>query len=394
MFGSDLLDIGIGVALLFLFVSLMCTAAREALEALMKSRSKDLERGIRELLDDRDWTKGLVEEFYKHPLIYSLFDGNYNKAKLANLPSYIPSANFAGALMDMVRDGKLASKFTDQSMLSWVDPWADDLVATKAELAASFDATMDRVSGWYKRRTQIILFFIGLGAAIVLNIDTIAVVKALSTSQALRDAAVAQAEQILSAAEQGDGGASTPPTPEEAPTPPATGGDDAGSAGIQGSNTQLEAGANQALLKLSEESYAELKGRLDAIGYPIGWKDWWPAPQQEQLACGKQATACICKVYIPAAIIVGLGWLITALAVMLGAPFWFDVLNKFMVIRSTVKPREKSQEEGSEDRPLQAAGTTTAAAPAALSGVSANAAMRPPGYVPHTWKSGAEDGLL
>jgi hypothetical protein len=46
-----------------------------------------------------------------------------------------------------------------------------------------------------------------------------------------------------------------------------------------------------------------------------------------------------------------LGWLITALAVMLGAPFWFDVLNKFMVIRSTVKPREKSQEEGSEDRP-------------------------------------------
>src|SRR4029079_5265748 len=50
-------------------------------------------------------------------------------------------------------------------------------------------------------------------------------------------------------------------------------------------------------------------------------------------------------------LLMGLGWLATALAVMLGAPFWFDVLNKFMVIRSTVKPREKSQEEGSEDRP-------------------------------------------
>jgi hypothetical protein len=47
---------------------------------------------------------------------------------------------------------------------------------------------------------------------------------------------------------------------------------------------------------------------------------------------------------------VGLGWLITALAVMLGAPFWFDVLNKFMVIRSTVKPYEKSPPEASEDR--------------------------------------------
>jgi hypothetical protein len=44
------------------------------------------------------------------------------------------------------------------------------------------------------------------------------------------------------------------------------------------------------------------------------------------------------------------GWLLTAFAVSLGAPFWFDALNKIMVIRSTVKPREKSQEEGSEDR--------------------------------------------
>jgi len=45
-----------------------------------------------------------------------------------------------------------------------------------------------------------------------------------------------------------------------------------------------------------------------------------------------------------------LGWLLTAGAISLGAPFWFDLLNKFMVIRSTVKPFEKSQPEGSEDR--------------------------------------------
>jgi len=44
------------------------------------------------------------------------------------------------------------------------------------------------------------------------------------------------------------------------------------------------------------------------------------------------------------------GYFITAFAVMLGAPFWFDVLNKFMVIGRMVKPREKSQDEASEDR--------------------------------------------
>jgi len=44
-----------------------------------------------------------------------------------------------------------------------------------------------------------------------------------------------------------------------------------------------------------------------------------------------------------------LGWLVTALALSLGAPFWFDLLNKFIVVRSTVKPKEKSPEEQSKD---------------------------------------------
>ena len=43
------------------------------------------------------------------------------------------------------------------------------------------------------------------------------------------------------------------------------------------------------------------------------------------------------------------GWLLTALALSLGAPFWFDLLNKFIVVRSTVKPKEKSQEDKSKD---------------------------------------------
>lgn len=32
-----------------------------------------------------------------------------------------------------------------------------------------------------------------------------------------------------------------------------------------------------------------------------------------------------------------LGWLITALAISLGAPFWFDLLNKLMQLRTSKK---------------------------------------------------------
>lgn len=49
----------------------------------------------------------------------------------------------------------------------------------------------------------------------------------------------------------------------------------------------------------------------------------------------------------------GLGWLITAAAISLGAPFWFDTLNRFMIVRSTIKPKEKSPEEGSKDPPAR-----------------------------------------
>ena len=45
-----------------------------------------------------------------------------------------------------------------------------------------------------------------------------------------------------------------------------------------------------------------------------------------------------------------IGWLLTAMAVSLGAPFWFDMLNKVIVVRATVKPTEKSPDEPPVDR--------------------------------------------
>ena len=44
-----------------------------------------------------------------------------------------------------------------------------------------------------------------------------------------------------------------------------------------------------------------------------------------------------------------IGWLFTAFALSLGAPFWFDMLNKVMVVRSTVKPSEKSPDKAPDE---------------------------------------------
>jgi len=46
---------------------------------------------------------------------------------------------------------------------------------------------------------------------------------------------------------------------------------------------------------------------------------------------------------------VPMGWFISAGAVSFGAPFWLHTLNKFIVVRSTIKPREKSHEQHSKN---------------------------------------------
>jgi hypothetical protein len=124
MFGSVVLDVAIGLALLFLFVSLICAAIREAIETVLNARSADLERGIREMLDDPTG-QGATSALYAHPLIYPLYRGDYRPDQLrpqrsvpgahagphmsrrmslrgrASLPAYIPSRSFARAYLDL-----------------------------------------------------------------------------------------------------------------------------------------------------------------------------------------------------------------------------------------------------------------------------------------------------
>jgi hypothetical protein len=69
--------------------------------------------------------------------------------------------------------------------------------------------------------------------------------------------------------------------------------------------------------------------RLASLSVPLGWS----ADDKDPRAVPHDALGWTLKV---------LGLLLTALGVSLGAPFWFDVLNKLSVVRATVKPGEKA----------------------------------------------------
>jgi hypothetical protein len=379
--GSDILEVTIGIVFVFVLVSTICSAVREGIEAWLKTRASFLEYGIRQLLNDPHGL-GIAKELFNHPLISGLYADEYvtpanakptdaalkkpPKRRLycrdRNLPSYIPARNFALALMDIAASGpvnggdveahpqrlslqtvraNLANNIRNahvrRALLSAVDSAQGNLDRAQANLEAWYDSSMDRVSGWYKRATHWMILVIALVLAVVLNINTITIADYLFRHDSVRSTIVASVEKTAGDAE-----------------------------------TQ----------KLS---YADARQQLEAMHLPMGWNGAsFEASLGAPRTRGERAAAAGIKnvAELPFAwwddcFAILFGWLITAFAATLGAPFWFDVLNKVMVIRSTVKPHEKSKEEGSEDR----ADTSPPAALAPPPTTAAALATAPPAII-------------
>lgn len=159
----------------------------------------------------------------------------------------------------------------------------------KARLQTWFDDVMWQASGWYKRHLQFVTFFVGLGIAIVLNADSFQIYSHLSTNANSR-------EQLSAAANAFVGGRDTLVVTPAAPNQNLTTGQV-----VNG----IQAAAND----------TELRNAYNILG--LGW-------ESEDL-----------RVNFRCWLLRLLGWLITALAISLGAPFWFDVLKKIITIQST-----------------------------------------------------------
>ncbi len=269
MLGSHVIDVVIGVVSLFLGVSLATSALTEAIASLVKLRHKTLLAGVQALLNDRDM-QGLAGQLYQHALINPLCSGKDTLVK----PAYIQSRGFALALTDVLNNGDHTRAIADciadvkdeqirrtlQTLLAHAQ---GDLERFQAGLATWFDTSMDRVSGWYKRRTQVISFIVALVVAFLLNAD------------ALRATTLLWARPSLAAAV---------------------------ASGMQANNQQAAA----LLQKLDAESL-------------IGWADWHLDEKQPVLSVALML----------------LGWTVAAGAALFGAPFWFDVLQRFTNVRGT-----------------------------------------------------------
>ncbi|WP_343693876.1 hypothetical protein [Chitinophaga sp.] len=323
-------------------------------------------------------TASLYARFYDHPIIK-----NYGQNLIFKKPSYLSSENFVTILLETIKNldpqaanneaitlstlqpiiatNPLIEEETRQILLLHLNEAAGDLDVFKFRLAKWYNDTMDRVSGWYKRNSQFRLLAMGVLLAITLNIDTIEISNFLSHNEKARDQL---AEMGVAAAQNRNFDKSTNDTISKEVM-------DSIKSSINTVNVLVgigwgDYGASDTAFRrriLADSAYykAYVKNQTEAVAF-IHKKDSTAAAdttkkviprsaaETEQLVQDRQfamlydadATGdCIRLKYV-----LGyrlwhwrkvLGFLITALAISLGAPFWFDLLNKFVSLRSAVK---------------------------------------------------------
>jgi hypothetical protein len=364
MLNSGVVDVGVALVYVFVLVSVLVSALNELVAGLLKQRAKALWRGIGELIR----SDSLRDAFYAHPMIKSLAPP-VSGARLTPLrmagPSYIPRQVFALTLLDVLQQpharlkeaeralsematalragnplpaaalattvGDLAAGMpatdvgnavrTDLTRLAtlittagttaaqWLtiveavqkslparmsaglqaaatqhsaelvtvlrvlaDEAAGNVDRLRTAIEQWFDSAMDRVSGWYKRWTQLWQLIIGLILAVALNINVVTIGLALWNDIPLRTAIVAEAERLAQESE-------------------------------------------------SAPRIDRTRDLLKTTRLPIGWPDGLPFLQRAFDWTTFDGSLLA-------------GWLLTAIGASFGAPFWFDLLNRFVKLRS------------------------------------------------------------
>lgn len=290
------LDVAIGLVLVYFVLSLVASTLNETIASTLGWRAKYLERWLLNVVCDPSTptiAREEVDKFYGHPLVRPLVGqprGLRTMRTRERRPSYIPTELFSSVVLNFDR-AVAAGRGIDEILAALPEgelrravsalrqEVGDDIDALRVRLERWYDNAMERVSGWYKRRVQLVLALIGVTVSIALNADTLSIVQTLWADKTVRAAVVAEAGRATQAQ-------TTPPN--------------------------LKGVAD------------EVKG-ISSLNVPLGWKlkssDPRDLPHGARLWAGKV-----------------IGILVTTLALMLGAPFWFDLLSKIMRVRAAGAP--------------------------------------------------------
>ncbi len=286
-----ILSIIIGIVFVLLLFSMLTSAIVEVYHAAYSSRGKHLRETLEIMLG-----KEVCDKFYEHSYFRQLSSASKPRSSL-KLPIWIQKDTFSNVLADVLtpRNSNLSvperiNLVENNDLRKVLDfLWRQShgnqqLFQNKVE--AWFDDIMARAKDWFGDSTKWRLFFFGTILAGALNADTIQIYKSLSANAALRDEIVNAAEQFSTSADTA--------LIRDINAPP---------------RDSATARANYDVIK---SNYIENIQSPLGLGWgqskPTNWWEW------------------LSKI---------VGWLLTGVAVTMGAPFWFEMLRKLLALKGS-----------------------------------------------------------
>ncbi len=301
----------------------------------LRARSADGQVDVQRVKEKTVRSFFLSDYFFHSPIYQQI-----TRPEASPRPSYLSADAFLAILLDFFskddpevkRDlSKLRAEVETmpdcaikRSLLYLLDQSEGSLDRFKAGVKSYYDEIMDHVTGWYKRHMQAWLLAVGLIIAMIFNANSLKVYNRLSDDPELRASLVQQATQYV---EQ---------------------------------NRQLL--YDSLLLRLDPADQLDsaqlahrieslngvmdsiIRGDLERLRSPLGlgWERGFLQPEWQTDPATTHWIALPPRLYFLYAIWDNLfGWLITALAICLGAPFWFDLLKKLVNIRNAPRPPDE-----------------------------------------------------
>lgn len=314
-----LLDVVIGLTLIYTLLSLLASELTEFLTTLWRWRAKHLQQGIMTLLGEplalrrnpELFKNTITGKLYYSSLIASMTH-RLRRGKALIGPAYIPSEVFADALLEVLQNlpdledhktqlkqevdrsidafTQLLSKIENSSELPprlkdnlrqlaqrTQEKTADAeqrLQQFRYEIALWFEQSNARVTTLYRRHIKAFTVLLSTILAVLINADSLYMLRRISENTATRTVIIQNAVQI------------------------------------EGCQNDLS----------SPNCTNRMAFLLNSTTIPIGWHPVNRRTQFPQLN----------GFYVLRAVI---GWLLTGIAISMGSRFWFQLLNKFIDIR-------------------------------------------------------------
>jgi hypothetical protein len=364
---NTILETGISLVLIFFIFSTVTYIIQELIAVNLQFRGKMLWKSMSQLFDGfnlegrsklmkalPESVAPITDDFYSHPQIQSLHKN------LKKLPTYIPAANFALAVMHMVaerapnKQNKLFEDFQAglqtfvnsngnlYDVLKNLLSTSSDIKELQKKIEDWFNNYMQRVTGWYESHTVLTVRLIALALTLIFNINVIKIGKTIYNNGQLRSSLVAIAEGVADnpqpitqfytntfAIENADKDSVYKKGIADAGT------DTPVLKAIQKERDSVMAALAKKYTDKNISAIRSLTATFDTTGLPLGWKgNFWNGDFLKIEIQEKEGNSKFTNI-----LLLILGWLIGAGCISMGAPFWFDILGKLVnVRRSGVKP--------------------------------------------------------